>query len=264
MQVPLDRLPTTIRRTLDELPMSLDETYERILLRMPRERQAYAQRLFQCLAEPIQPLRAEELAEVLAIQFDEGELPNYDVNWRQEDPEEAILSTCSSLITIINVDSSRVVQFSHFSVKEYLTSERLARAGEQLSPYHIIPRSAHTTLAQASLSVLLAFDDQVDKETMKNFPFAIYAARYWVDHAQFDDVCSSIQPAMEQLFNPMISTTNSEKSCTRRDQHHRRLSHYIMPHCVDSSTLYITSSSPIQRTSTSGADTIVLHCMPLL
>ena len=185
--------------------MSLDETYERILLSIARERQGYAQRLFQCLAESIRPLHAEELAEILAIQFCRETLPNYDVNWRPENPEEAVLSACSSLLTIVDMGTSRVVQFSHFSVKEYLTSERLANAGKHLSQYHILPLSAHTILAQASLSVLLALDDQVDKETVKNFPLAVYAARYWVDHAQFDNVCSSINVAMEQLFDPAKS-----------------------------------------------------------
>ena len=184
------------------MPTSLDETYDRILLGIARERQEYAQRLLQCLAESIRPLRAEELAEILAIQFDTGPVPNYDVNWRPENPEEAILSACSSLITIVDMDSSRVVQFSHFSVKEYLTSKRLADAGEHLSQYHILSHSAHTILAQASLSVLLALDDRIDKERMKNFPFAIYAARHWVDHAQFGDVCLGIKVAMERLFDP--------------------------------------------------------------
>jgi ankyrin repeat protein len=185
--------------------MSLDETYDRILLGISRERQGYAQRLLQCLAVSIRPLRAEELAEILAIQFDTGTLPNYNVNWRPEDPEEAVLSACSSLITIVDMDASesRVVQFSHFSVKEYLSSERLANAGTHISQYHILPHSAHTILAQASLSVLLALDDKVDKEKMKNFPLANYTARYWVDHAQFDNVCSSIKVAMEQLFDPV-------------------------------------------------------------
>jgi hypothetical protein len=182
--------------------MSLDETYDRILLGIPRERQEFAQRLFHCLAESIRPLRAEELAEIVAMQFDAGTLPNYDVNWRPENPEEAVLSACSSLITIVDVDTSRVVQFSHFSVKEYLSSERLANAGKHLSQYRILPHSAHTILAQASLSVLLTLDDQVDKERMKSFPLATYAARYWVDHAQFDNVCSSIKVAVEQLFDP--------------------------------------------------------------
>ena len=196
--------PSVIRRALDQLPMSLDETYDRILLGISREKQEYAQRLFQCLAESIRPLRAEELAEILAIQFDTETVPNYDANWRPENPEEAVLSACSSLITIVDTGTchtSRVVQFSHFSVKEYLSSQRLA-ARKNLSQYHILPQSSHTILAQASLSVLLALDDQIDKEKIKDFPLAIYAARYWVDHAQFENVCSTIKVAMERLFDP--------------------------------------------------------------
>ncbi len=202
-------LPSRIRRALNELPKSLDETYDRILLGIAEERQEYPQRLFQCLAESIRPLHVEELAEILAIRFDPGELPNYSVDWRPPNADDEVLSVCSSLISIVDGDTSRIVQFSHFSVKEYLTSKRLANAGKHLSQYHIDPHSAHTTLAQASLSVLLTLDEDVDKERMKNFPLAIYAARYWVDHAQFDNVSSRINIAMEQLFDlakPQFST----------------------------------------------------------
>jgi hypothetical protein len=55
------------------------------------------------------------------------------------------------------------------------------------------------------LSVLLALGDHVDKTRINNFPLAIYAARYWVDHARFDDVSSSIEEAMERLFDPARS-----------------------------------------------------------
>jgi hypothetical protein len=64
----------------------------------------------------IRPLLVEELAEILAIQFDEEALPIFNTDWRPAYAEETIMSVCSSLIAI-------VVQFSHFSVKEYLTSE---------------------------------------------------------------------------------------------------------------------------------------------
>ena len=196
------RLPSTILRALDHLPESLDETYDRILKAIPRERQEYAQHLFQCVAESIRPLRVEELADILAIEFEAGELPRYHMNWRPDDPEEEVLSICSGLITIVDIDGSRVVRFSHFSVKEYLTSERIANAGKDLSQYHILPHSAHAALAKASLSVLLALDNQADKDTMKNFPLAIYAARYWIDHAQRHGVSSRIKDGMERLFDP--------------------------------------------------------------
>ena len=196
-----DSLPSAIRRALNYLPESLDETYDRILKGIPWVRQEYAQHLFQCVAESIRPLRVEELADILAIEFDAGELPRYHINWCPDHPEEEVLSMCSSLITIVDIDGSRVVRFSHFSVKEYLTSERLANAGKELSRYHILPHSAHAILAKASLSVLLALDDQADKDTMKNFALAVYAARYWVNHAQVHGVSPRIKDGMERLFD---------------------------------------------------------------
>ena len=194
--------PSTIRRALDDLPKNLDETYERILLGIADERQEYTRRLLHCLSVSIRPLRVEELADILAIRFEAESLPHYDANWRSENSEEAVLFACSSLITVVDVDGSRVVQFAHFSVKEYLTSNRLANAGEHLSRHYIVPHSAHTILAQATLSVLLALDSQIDKETVSNYPLTTYAARYWIDHARFENVSSGIEEAMKRLFDP--------------------------------------------------------------
>ena len=75
---------------------------------------------------------------------------NYDMNGRLEDSQEVVLSACSSLTVIVNLDRSRVEQFLQFSVKEYVSLERLANVEKHLFLYHILPRSAHTTLAQAS------------------------------------------------------------------------------------------------------------------
>jgi len=150
----------------------------------------------------IRPLRVEELAAILAVRFDVTGPPTYNPNWRPTDARNAVLSACSSLISVVNKGGLHVVQFSHFSVKEFLTSERLAAAEEHLSYYHILPEPAHTILAQASLSVLLQLDDQIDRGTICHFPLAQYAAQYWVDHAQFGNVSSHIQDVMERLFDP--------------------------------------------------------------
>jgi len=165
------------------LAETLDETYEQTLLGIHKQKREYARRLFRCLTVSIRPLRVEELAEIFTFQFDEEDHPTFDADWRPEDAEEAVLSACSSLVSIIDVAGSRIVQFSHFSVKEYLTSERLENAEEALSCYHILPEPAHTLLAQASLSLLLQFDDKIDRDTIRHFPLALYAARHWVDHA---------------------------------------------------------------------------------
>jgi len=166
------------------------------------EKREYAQRLFRCLTVSIRPLRVEELAEVLAVQFDEAESPTFNADWRPENPEEMLMSVCSSLIAIVDRGGHQVIQFSHFSIKEYLTCERLATAEGRLSYFHILPEPAHTLLARASLTALLQLDDEIDRDTIGHFPLALYAARYWVNHARFRDVASHIQKAMVDLFNP--------------------------------------------------------------
>ncbi|KAI0000825.1 hypothetical protein BJV74DRAFT_766646, partial [Russula compacta] len=176
--------PPSVRRTLSELPESLDETYERILKEIKKPNRDHALRLLQCLVVAFMPLRVEELAEVLAVDFDDAEgIPKLNPSWRWEDQEQAILSSCSSLITIVYNDDSRVVQFSHFSVKEFLVSPRLATSSEDVSRYFITLEPAHTILAQACLSIFLRADDRTESNSIgSSSPLAIYAAGCWVDH----------------------------------------------------------------------------------
>jgi ankyrin repeat protein len=149
----------------------------------------------------IRPLEVKELAEVLAFDFNTGGMPKLIPGWRWEDQEEAVMSACSSLVTIVKDRNSRVVQFSHFSVKEFLTADRLAEPIRDVSRYHIRLEAAHTILTQACLGVLLQLDDRVDRDSMKNFPLALYAARYWPTHARVEYVSSRIKEGMECLFD---------------------------------------------------------------
>ncbi|KAH9083702.1 hypothetical protein EDB83DRAFT_38370 [Lactarius deliciosus] len=201
----LDRLrrclPSRIRRALEELPSTLDATYERTLLDIDEENWAFAHRLFQCITVASRPLRVEELAEFLAFDFD-GDDNNlkFDADWRPDDPDHAVLSTCSSLISVVNVEGAPVVQFSHFSVKEFLTSGRIARG--RISRFHIPLEPAHLMIARACLALLLQLDGSVNKATIENFPLAFYAARYWVGHAKFGNVTSHVQDAIRRVFDP--------------------------------------------------------------
>jgi hypothetical protein len=195
-------LPSSVRQFLEELPESLDETYERVLREIKKPNRDHAQRILQCLVAAIRPLRVEELAEVLAVDFDDvGGIPKLKPGWRWEDQEQALFTSCSSLIAIVDTGSSRVVQFSHFSVKEYLTSARLATSSQDVSRYHIALKHTHTILAQACVSVLLQLGDHDELDDVeKNAPLARYAAQYWVRHAQFEDVVSCIR-GVEYLFD---------------------------------------------------------------
>jgi hypothetical protein len=214
-------LAPSLRRQLHELPESLDDTYERVLKEIQSTNQGrYAHRLLQCLTVAIRPLQVRELADVLSYDLDaaEGDILTLHPDWRWEDQEQAVLSACSSLISIVDHDYSRVVQFSHFSVKEYLTSDRLAASSGDISRYHILPEPAHFTLAQASLGVLIGFDNRVNEGSdgggggdnhMFKFPLRYYAAEHWASHAQVGNVSSRLKDAMETLFDlsqPYFST----------------------------------------------------------
>ncbi|KAH9963654.1 hypothetical protein BJV74DRAFT_799719 [Russula compacta] len=132
-------LPPSVRRILAELPETLDETYERILSEIPKSNQVHAHRLLQCLTVAVRPLHVSELAEVLAVDFGgTGGIPKLKEDLRWEDQEQAVLTACSTLIAVIDDEDSRVVQFSHFSVKEFLTSDRLATSKVDGSRYHHI------------------------------------------------------------------------------------------------------------------------------
>ena len=164
--------------------------------------------MLQCLAVAIRPLRVEDLAELLAFEFDAapGGIPKYRAAWRLDDKTQAVLSTCSSLVIITDDDwcspysghfGSQVVQFSHFSVKEFLLSNRLG----DFCAYHIRPASAHTTLTQACLGSLIHLDDHAHEESETGSPLAGYAAQHWVEHVRFENVMSCVKEGMKILFD---------------------------------------------------------------
>ncbi len=198
-------LPPSVRRTLNELPETLDETYERILREIPKSNRIYAHRLLQCLTVAMRPLSVEELAEILAIEFATSEeIPKLNEGLRWEDQEQAVLSACSSLITVVEDDGRRIVQFSHFSVKEFLTSDRLAISKVDTSHFHHIDlEPAHTIMAQACLCVLLRLDSHINEANIESLPLARYAAMYFGNHAEFENVnvLSHIRSGIDDLLD---------------------------------------------------------------
>jgi ankyrin repeat protein len=163
----------------------------------------YAHRLFQCVAAASRPLRVNELAEFLAFDFEAGSTPTLLADWRPEDPARTVLSTCTSLFAIVETHGGPpIVQFAHFSVKEYLMSARLAKADETISRFHVSMTPAHTVVAQSCLGVLLHLDENVTRDGLENFPLAEYAAEHWVGHARFGSVSSNMQDGMKRLFDP--------------------------------------------------------------
>ena len=248
-------LPPSVRRTLRELPESLDETYERILKEIKKPNRGHARRVLECLVVAIRPLRVAELAEVLAVDFDDVEgIPKLNADWRWEDQEHALLIACSSLIAIVEAENSRVVQFSHFSVKEFLTSSRLASASREAAVYHIDLEPAHTTLAQACLGVLLRTQYDVDGHTPSDHPLAEYAAQHWTTHTQLADVSSQLQKGMEDLFDPDKPHFEMWRTLYNIDTHH-----VTGPFLYFKDTFTSAAAAPLYYAALCGFDDLVEH-----
>ena len=63
-------IPARIQHALADLPETLDETYERTLREINKVDWEFAHRIFQFVAVAVRPLRVEELAELLAFDFE--------------------------------------------------------------------------------------------------------------------------------------------------------------------------------------------------
>ena len=121
-------------------------------------------------------------------------------DWRPENPKDMVLSICSNLVAVINVDGSAVIQFSHYSVMEYLTSSRIAEG--RVSRYYISPGLAHLFVTRACLCFLLHLDKHVTKTSIEKFPLSRYAGQYWAAHAEFGNALFDAEDLIKRLFDP--------------------------------------------------------------
>ncbi len=69
--------PCRIRFALNELPTTLDSTYDRMLENIDERNWEYVLRIFQLIAVASRPLRIEELAEFIAFDFKAGPIPAF-------------------------------------------------------------------------------------------------------------------------------------------------------------------------------------------
>ena len=193
--------PGRIRHALAELPETLNKTYERTLREINKADWELAHRLFQSVAVASRPLRVEELAEFLAFDFNAGPTPRFNEGWRMEDPINAVQSICPSFLAVVDIGGSQIIQFSHFSVKEFLTSSRLVEANQEISRYHVSITPAHTLVAKACLGILLHLDKDITKDALQKFPLAPYAALHWADHSRFEEVSQNVDDAIRILLD---------------------------------------------------------------
>ena len=201
-----------LRDSLNSLPKTLDETYCRILEAIKEEYVDDAFRILQWLAFSERPVKLEEVAESLAIDLEVN--PRFDPTLRFQDARE-ILIICSSLVTVSRATirdyrdkdvECDVLQLSHFSVKEYLVSDRMRNVTTKVSRYSIESQATHVFLARNCILYLLQFNNsKVDWSSGdREYPLARYSAQYWFKHARSLDptTAKSLEPMLLEFLRP--------------------------------------------------------------
>ena len=218
--------PSVLRSALRSLPETLDETYDRILLNIPPEYEREAYLALQYLAVAPCSVSVADVAEAVAI---DPEYHTFDPEDRLADPFD-IVEVLSSLVTYsttqialttgeapdsryVGAERATGLRVSHCSVKEYLTSDRLRNKGA--SKLHISLYDAHKHVAEACLTYLLWLDhsESVSLGFVLDFPFGLYAARYWYHHARFAYQSPELQPEdKDKLSRMCVDLLNPERS----------------------------------------------------
>ena len=188
---------TILRDALGKLPEDLDETYDRILASISKQDRRDAIIALRLLAVSQCALSVADVAEAVVI--DPGSCC-FDVEDRLPDPFDIVdvlssLVSCSSRQILIEGSDSlsgryagaelaTEIRLAHYSVKEYLVSDRIRRGSR--SWFYINPYEAHHSIARMCLTYLLQFDQPhfSSRETVRYYPFCLYAAEYWYKHAK--------------------------------------------------------------------------------
>ena len=192
-----------LQRALNSLPDTLDQTYTRILNGIPAGHKEKAIRILQFLAFPERPLLMEEAVEAIAVSLDSN--PRFDPRNRMPEPRE-ISRYCSSLVVVVRRTRSKLdrekkieeLQLAHFSVKEFLQSDRLIND----LTMNFSEINARASIAKVCLAYLLQFNQEISTESIRDsFPLAMYCAYYWMDHAVIAESSDAVlQQFIKKLF----------------------------------------------------------------
>ena len=201
-----------LRQTLNSLPETLDDTYDRILCQIDPLFKREVLHILQWLTCSLRPLSLDEVAEIVAFDVDSDD--KFNSENRLAEPED-VLKICSSLVINIETNSDEewevilepdsdddqkalktgnisatfnsrarvMVRLAHFSVKEYLVSDRI-RTGSAAF-FSIDEEVSNSRIGATGLSCLLLYDDALlpgAEEFSAEFPLARYSARFWHKH----------------------------------------------------------------------------------
>ncbi|KAI0451705.1 ankyrin repeat-containing domain protein [Xylaria acuta] len=167
-----------IRNALQQLPIGLDATYARLLQSIDTNFQTQVASLLKWLAFSNQPLNVEQLAEIFIL--DTNRVVAFDEAERLLKPEDCLRYT-SSLVVTQRSGSQPVARLAHFSVREYLRSDRIAEG--PAARFSFTESEAHLHIAHSCLAYHLQHSALSGKD-VERLRLREYAARNWMQHLE--------------------------------------------------------------------------------
>ena len=115
---------------MERLPGGLEGVYDRMLFSIERRATKYIRKTLRWLTYSIRPLRLNEVTETFVVDYQAS--PRIDFERRMDAPTD-LLSMCSSLVSSEDEtlegaelkDVTSTVRLVHYSLREYLVSDRI-------------------------------------------------------------------------------------------------------------------------------------------
>ena len=172
---------------LDSLPQSLNEIYERMFCNIDNYLIEDARRILTLLCFAVKLLKMQELIDGIAVEINSSTELNRS---RRLQNVNHIRKICPDFIDIdldadysnenyYEVDSTSTARIAHFSVQEYLKSERIRH--QKTAIFSLNSVTAHADIAQICLVYLLEHDLSslnLDQSLIEAFSLVQFAAMY--------------------------------------------------------------------------------------
>ena len=150
-----------------------------------------ARRILTLLCFAVKPLKVQELIDGIVVEINSSTELNRSRRLQNVDD---IREICPDFIDIdldadysnenyYEVDSTSTARIAHFSVQEYLKSERIRH--QKAAIFSLNSVTAHADIAQICLVYLLEHDlssSNLDQSLIEAFSLVQFAAMYWYRH----------------------------------------------------------------------------------
>jgi ankyrin repeat protein len=169
-----------ILKALENLPATLEETYDRILRNIDAPSREQAITALHWMSFSSRPLGFDEFAELMALNGQDD--PVLDVEDRFSNPNEALRFLPGLVTSSINKDKDEIVTFSHFTVREYLLSGPMSIGN---LTYTFEDKIAHETIAELCFRYMIQVMDVSKswRQLKSEYPLFYYAATHSFAHA---------------------------------------------------------------------------------